>query len=60
MVPPDDLHYTIRMDAPKGELLLCEKLLAMTAPQAEEMPDAAQARGLVHMAMFEWRTLLEN
>ena len=60
IVTPDDLHYPIAMQALEAGLhVLCEKPLAMNSAHAREMLDAAQARGLVHMTMFEWRALPE-
>lgn len=61
VVTPDDLHYPITMQALEAGLhVLCEKPLAMNAPQAREMLNAAQDRNLVHMVMFEWSALPEN
>jgi predicted dehydrogenase len=57
---PDDLHHPITMLALEAGLhVLCEKPLAMNAHQARQMLDAAEARGLVHMVMFEWRAIPE-
>jgi predicted dehydrogenase len=57
---PDDLHHPITMLALESGLhVLCEKPLAMNARQARQMLDAAEARGLVHMVMFEWRDISE-
>ena len=53
---PDDLHYPIVLSALEAGLhVLCEKPLASTAAQAEEMVRAAEAAGVKHMVLFTWR-----
>jgi predicted dehydrogenase len=58
VVTPDASHYPITMAALDAGLhVLCEKTLALTAPQAREMYEKAEAAGLKHMVMFTWRFL---
>jgi predicted dehydrogenase len=53
---PDDLHYTITMDALDAGLhVLCEKPLALNAGQCRKMYEKAEATGVVHMVYFTWR-----
>ena len=53
---PDDLHYPMTMDALAGGLhVLCEKPMALSAQQAREMTEKAQAMGVKHMTFFAWR-----
>lgn len=53
---PDDLHYPITMQALAAGLhVMCEKPLAMTAAQAREMYEQAEAAGVKHMTLFSWR-----
>jgi predicted dehydrogenase len=55
VVTPDALHYPITMAALDAGLhVLCEKTLAMSASQAREMYEKAQAGGRKHMVMFTW------
>jgi len=55
---PDDTHYPITMEALSAGLhVLCEKPLALTAGQAEEMYQRAEAAGVKHMTFFTWRWL---
>lgn len=56
VVTPDALHYPITMAGLEAGLhILCEKPLALTATQAKEMYERAEATGRKHMAMFTWR-----
>jgi predicted dehydrogenase len=53
---PDDLHYPVVMHALDAGLhVLCEKPMAMTAGQAREMLEKAEAVGVKHMILFTWR-----
>ncbi len=46
---PNVLHHPMAMAAiAKGKHVLCEKPLTMTAAEAQEMLDAAEAKGIVH------------
>lgn len=50
---PDDLHYPVTMAALEAGLhVLCEKSLALTAAQAREMYERAEAAGVRHMVFF--------
>ena len=49
-------HYPIAMAAiMAGKHVICEKPLAMTAEQAQEMYSAASKAGIVHMTAFNYR-----
>ncbi len=53
---PDDLHYTMTMDAlDSGLHVLCEKPMAPNARQAREMYEKAEAVGVKHMVLFTYR-----
>ena len=55
---PDDLHYTMTMDALDAGLhVFCEKPLATTVTQAKEMTNKAEAIGVINMVSFSnrWR-----
>jgi predicted dehydrogenase len=53
---PDDLHYTMAMDALSAGLhVLGEKPMALNAQQAKEMLEAAERAAVKHMIMFTWR-----
>ncbi len=53
---PDDLHYPMTMDALDfGLHVLCEKPLALSAGQAREMYERAEAKGVKHAVNFSWR-----
>jgi len=55
---PDDLHYPITMAALDAGLhVLCEKPLALSAAQAREMYEKAEAMGVKHMTFFTYRWL---
>jgi predicted dehydrogenase len=55
---PDDLHYEITMQALAAGLhVLCEKPLALTAQQAQEMYEEAEKVKVKHMVMFTYRWL---
>jgi predicted dehydrogenase len=55
---PDDLHYEITLHALGAGLhVLCEKPLALTAQQAWEMYEKAEAAKVKHMVLFTWRWL---
>jgi predicted dehydrogenase len=56
VVTPDDTHYEITMHALGAGLhVLCEKPLAMTAQQAREMYEKADAARVKHMVLFTYR-----
>lgn len=58
IVVPDDLHYTITMDALDAGLhVLCEKPMALNAGQCREMYEKAEAAGVTNMVYFTWRWL---
>lgn len=53
---PDDLHYTITMQALRAGLnVICDKPLAVTAQQAREMYKEAETAKLNHMVLFTYR-----
>jgi predicted dehydrogenase len=50
---PDDLHYPMTMRALDAGLhVLCEKPMALTLVQAQEMYECAEAAGVKHMVCF--------
>ncbi len=56
IVTPTDSHRAIALDAiAAGNHVLCEKPLAITAADAKEMLDAAEAAGIVHAINFNQR-----
>jgi predicted dehydrogenase len=53
---PDDLHYSMTMAALQAGLhVLCEKPMASTVAQAQQMLEAAEEAGVKHMIEFTWR-----
>ena len=53
---PDDLHYEITMQGLRAGLhVLCDKPLAITAQQAREMYEEAEAARVKHMVLFTYR-----
>lgn len=57
---PDDLHHEMTMAAlAAGKHVVCEKPLARTVEQAQQMLDAATAAGVTHMTHFSYRWLPE-
>lgn len=53
---PDDLHYSMTMAALQAGLhLLCEKPMASTVTQAQQMLETAEEVGVKHMIEFTWR-----
>jgi predicted dehydrogenase len=53
---PDDLHYAITMQGLRAGLhVLCDKPLAITAQQAREMYEEAEAAKVKHMVLFTYR-----
>jgi predicted dehydrogenase len=53
---PNDTHYDIALLAAKnGKMVLCEKPLAMSVKQAEEMVKAVEAAGVPNMVWFNYR-----
>lgn len=56
IVSPDDEHFPMAMTAlDRGLHVLCEKPLAVTADQARQMVERAEAMGVRHMTHFNWR-----
>ena len=52
---PNDSHYPITMKAlEKGLHVLCEKPIALTYPQAQEMAQLAEAKGIKHLVPFTY------
>ena len=57
VVTSPELHYPASMAAIEaGKHVLCEKPFALDEAQAREMFEAAEAKGVVHMVNFEFRT----
>jgi predicted dehydrogenase len=53
---PNDLHMPIALGAAKaGKHILCEKPIARNADEAEQMYDAVQKAGVIHMMIFNYR-----
>jgi predicted dehydrogenase len=53
---PNSSHAEIAIAAAKaGKHILCEKPLAMDAPEAKAMLDAVEAAGVTHMVAFNYR-----
>jgi predicted dehydrogenase len=53
---PDDLHFPMAQAALAARLhVLCEKPLALTAPQARELYGRAEVAGVVNMVSFTYR-----
>jgi predicted dehydrogenase len=53
---PDDEHFSMTMAALEAGLhVLCEKPLALNATHAKTLYESAEAKGLRHMANFNWR-----
>lgn len=53
---PDDLHHPMTMAALKAGLhVLCEKPMASTVAQAQQMLETAEEAGTKHMIEFTWR-----
>jgi predicted dehydrogenase len=53
---PDDLHHTMTLAAVEvGLHVVCEKPLALTAAEAREMAERADAAGVKHMTFFTLR-----
>ncbi|MEX2233169.1 MAG: Gfo/Idh/MocA family oxidoreductase [Cyclobacteriaceae bacterium] len=53
---PNDLHMPIALAAAKaGKHILCEKPMARNAEEAEQMYDAVQKAGVIHMMIFNYR-----
>lgn len=52
---PNDTHYPISMKALENNLhVLCEKPIALSYANAQEMVETAKARGLVHLVPFTY------
>lgn len=52
---PNDTHYPITMKAlEKGLHVLCEKPIALTYPQAQEMAKLADKKGVKHLVPFTY------
>ena len=55
VLAPNRLHYPFAMAAiERGLHVLCEKPLAMTAPEARRLADAAERAGLITMCPFTY------
>jgi len=53
---PNDTHYDIAVAAARnGKMVLCEKPLAMTVQQAEEMTEIVEKAGVPNMVWFNYR-----
>src|SRR5687768_2967804 len=53
---PNNLHMPIALAAAKaGKHILCEKPIARNADEAEQMYDAVQKAGVMHMMIFNYR-----
>ena len=53
---PNDTHYDIALGAAKnGKMILCEKPLAMSVAQGEEMTRAVEAAKVPNMVWFNYR-----
>ncbi|MBM3734728.1 MAG: Gfo/Idh/MocA family oxidoreductase [Acidobacteria bacterium] len=53
---PNDTHFEIALAAAKaGKMVACEKPLAMSVAQAEEMANAVEAAGVPNMVWFNYR-----
>ncbi len=53
---PNDTHYEIALEAAKnGKMILCEKPLAMSVEQAEEMVKAVEDARIPNMVWFNYR-----
>ncbi|HML16486.1 MAG TPA: Gfo/Idh/MocA family oxidoreductase [Bryobacteraceae bacterium] len=53
---PNYLHHEITLAAVEhGKHILCEKPLSLDTPRAQEMLDAAERAGVVHMTAFTYR-----
>ncbi len=58
---PSDLHFPIaRAAIEAGKHILCEKPLALNPAQAQELVDAASAKGIVDAVDYEMRFLPAN
>ncbi len=56
VVTPDAAHMPVSMECLRaGKHVLCEKPLALTAPDARKMRDAAKKAGVVNMVNFSYR-----
>jgi predicted dehydrogenase len=53
---PNELHMPVAIAAAKaGKHILCEKPIARNAEEAEDMYEAAQKAGIIHMMIFNYR-----
>ncbi|KYF75803.1 hypothetical protein BE20_56740 [Sorangium cellulosum] len=56
IVTPSNTHFRIAMDAIEaGKHVLCEKPLALRAPEAKALLEAAKRRGVAHVVNFNQR-----
>ena len=52
---PDDLHHEMVIEAlSHGKHVFCEKPMASSVQQAQEMASLAQKQGVVNMVNFTW------
>ena len=53
---PNNMHAEMAIAAAKaGKAIVCEKPLAMNAPQGQEMVDAVEAAGVANLVSFNYR-----
>ncbi|MGB1286431.1 MAG: Gfo/Idh/MocA family protein, partial [Aggregatilineales bacterium] len=53
---PNDSHYPIsKLALEKGLHVLCEKPIALTYPEAQELADLAREKGVKHLVPFTYR-----
>ncbi|MEW6359546.1 MAG: Gfo/Idh/MocA family oxidoreductase [Planctomycetota bacterium] len=56
ILTPNNVHAQVAIDAAKaGKHIICEKPLAMNAPEAKKMVEAAKKAGIVNMTAFCYR-----
>jgi predicted dehydrogenase len=61
VLTPNDVHYAVAMAAvERGLHVLCEKPLALSAPEARAMAEAAERAGVITMVPFTYRFMPVN